>query len=271
MNETEPTGKERGAYYQRVLDKLFSNAKVIDEWNYVQSLLHVRGGEELLSRSPMFETIAAFDETLNLVKTPVVKQSGNATGIRLSLLLYCHVVEAKYVYEVIANFLRVANGEGYTTDPIQHLYKVPKLPAKNGGPLQAIPPSAKRVIGELQKLARVARQPDIAAILGEMFDENVRNAFSHSDYIIKGHEFQSPNCWFRKGQIWSQVMHLQDLVDLINRGLAFFQAFVFTVNQHRLAYKGPKQLSAPVGQAGESGLVELIANDTQGLHGFRFM
>ena len=73
----------------------------------------------------------------------------------------------------------------------------------------------------VRALAADARRADVTAAIEAFFDERIRNAFSHSDYIITDDQFR-----FADGGL-AQSIPLERLDGLTVHCFAFFGAFIY--------------------------------------------
>lgn len=107
-------------------------------------------------------------------------------------------------------------------------------------------------------------------MLDWFFNDAVRNAFFHSDYVLFGDEFRSREGTFiAKDGVRSSSMKLDEIVDLIDRGMTFYQAFIETYEKHRRSYTEDKRIRGRIGADGIEQDVTLMASLERGLYGFR--
>jgi len=249
----------------QILDDIFNKAKQKDEFEYACALLRIKGMEDA-GWDPLAETRNIFADLTNLFHGPLLPY----TRLRLALLLYCHLIEVKAIYEILENMLRTIEGNKVSVNPFLHLY---------GGPKKAIlinktPPSAKQVINCVMKHAQKIGETKLLKLLDWMFCDAIRNAFFHSDYIIYKDELRSREAWFLekdKGPAphYSQAIKIKEVEEIINNGLLFFQVFMRVYTKHRHSYKKNKKIKGRMGQNGEIIPVELLANNKGGIYGFR--
>jgi hypothetical protein len=237
-----------------VLGMLFTSARAKDEFEYVCALLRIRGMEDP-GWDRLEETSTLVGEILALAAAPLLPH----TRARLGLLIYCHIVEADPIYGVIENMLRTVEGLRCSISPFQDLYRRKK--PSQGRPFgHSIPPSAKMVVDHVCDHARKVAQPKVAEILEWMFHDGVRNAFFHSDYILYRDEFRSRET--------SLTLSLDELSKVINRGLAFYNAFMKTWREHRHSYKESKIVEGRMRADGGLMPVRLLVDPAHGVHGF---
>ena len=243
---------------KKALNDLFLKAKQKDEFEYICALLRIRGMESA-GWDPFEETQNLFNDMVSLVQAPL---KGSAQA-RLLLFIYCHITEVDAIYYVLENMLRAIEGERCSISPFMSLY------GKKKNSFESRPPSAKKVVQFLQKHAETLGETALYDLLVWMFNEQVRNAFFHSDYIIFKDEFRSREANFRIGDTITKSIKINDLIGLIHRGLQFFQDFVTVYHEHRLTYKEPKIIHGRIKANGGSEPVELIIGEKGGVRGFK--
>jgi hypothetical protein len=67
----------------------------------------------------------------------------------------------------------------------------------------------------------------------------------------------------------SPSLKLDAIVDLINRSMDFYQAFIDVYERHRGSYREDKQVRGRIGAGGEMVDVTLLADEERRLYGFR--
>lgn len=241
-----------------ILDNLFLKAKLQDEFEYICALLRIRGMESA-GWDPFEETQHLFNDIVSLAQIPL---KGD-TQIRLLLFVYCHITEVDAIYCIIENMLRTIEGERCSISPFMNLY------GKKKSMFDSRPPSAKQVVKALQDHAQKLQEHELTDLLTWMFNDQVRNAFFHSDYTIFKDEFRSREANFQTNNVITKSVKINDLIELINRGLNFFQAFMVAYNEHRLSYKESKTIYGRIGADGGSERVELLIGDNGGVYGFK--
>ncbi len=241
-----------------ILNKLFLQAKEKDEFEYICALLRIRGMESA-GWDPFEETQTLFHDMVQLAQAPL---KGDAQ-LRLLLFIYCHLTEVDAMYNVLENMLRTIDGERCSISPFRELY------GKTKTFFDSRPPSAKQVVNALREHAEKTGQKDLSELLSWMFNDQIRNAFFHSDYIIYKDEFRSREANFKTDNVITKSMKIKDLIDIINRGLKFFQDFITVYFEHRLSYKEPKIVHGRILANGGSEPLELIIGQNGGVCGFK--
>lgn len=241
------------AEIRRCFDSLFKKAKAVDEFEYACTLLRFRG-VEAAGWDPLRETGALASDLFALIQTPLHPH----TRVRLALLLYCHLTEVDAIYEILENMLRVVDGDRYSGWPFERLAR------------GKTPPSAARVVDALAKHARDSRRRKLADLLEWEFNSEVRNAFFHSDYILHDKELRSRGALFvQPNGVRAPSMSFEQLQELFNRGLLFYEIFMNTFEQHIRSYKKDREIEGRFGPEGEQVPLTLLADERRGLYGVR--
>lgn len=249
--------------YSIVLDRLFSEAKKKDEFEYACTLLRIRGAESA-GWDTLKETEALFSDLVTLINAPFLL----ATRLRLALLLYCHLVEVKEIYRIIENLLRVIEGKRASITPFWDLYGNKKRITNRK------PPSAKQIIDYIKEHALKLGMRDLVDLFDEFFSNSIRNAFFHSDYVLYRDEFRSKESWFPEkispsAINYSQSIKINRVVEMINNCILFFQTFMRVYYEHRYSYKQNKLVKARMGPNDSLIDIKLLASKKLGLYGFR--
>lgn len=238
-------------HVSHVLDELFLHAKSKDEFEYICSLLRIRGMEGP-GWDPLNETHDLVSDLLALINGPLRE----ATRIRLALLTFCHLMEVDAIYVILKNMLNTIEGNRCSTSPFHHLYR-------------RIPPSAKTVVTDLRNHAERLGQTRILEVLGEMFNDAVRNSFFHSDYIIYEDEYRTREGQFLKGDTIEHSIKIDELANIIDKGIAFYTAFFQCFRAHITSYKEPKTIVGRIGANNSLLHVQLLVHPERGVYGFR--
>jgi hypothetical protein len=241
-----------------VLEQLFLKAKKQDEFEYVCALLRIRGIEDA-GWDPLTETDRLVRDMLGLIHAPLEQH----TRIRLALLTYSHLTEVDAIYAILKNMLLVIEGKRCSVEPFWELFRSSKKGAEKSRMTGVIPPSAKSVINNIVDHAKNLKEDSLGEILLKMFNEQIRNAFFHSDYILFRDEFRSREARFG-------AIKLEKLVEQVNLGLGFYQAFIATFTRHIQSYDSPKKVTGRI-LGDETTRVELtlLADKERGLYGFQ--
>jgi hypothetical protein len=241
-----------------ILDQLFNKAREADEFEYVCALLRIRGMEDE-GWDPLEETQRLYEDIGSLMEAPL----NDHARIRLGLLLYSHLTEVDAIYIILANMVEITAGKRCVMNPFDDLYRT------QGSFADRIPPSARRVVNRLKERATERGCYDLVQLLDSFFNDAVRNAFFHSDYILHEDEFRSREAQFIDRNVRTSSLKLDRILDLINRSAAFFHAFMSTYSAHRLSYKQGKVVRGRIGPGGAYEDITLLVHPSGGVYGFR--
>ena len=89
-------------------------------------------------------------------------------------------------HEVLTNLLRFRLGRGYSSNAFFEF-----LTAKERASFSKRGISSGRKIEIIQELSTAADLPDIGTIFGDFYNNQLRNAVGHSDYILVDDDFRS--------------------------------------------------------------------------------
>lgn len=152
------------------------------------------------------------------------EERGEVTALRIALLSYCQAVEMSAPHELLANLLRIRDGQECHVRPFLHVTKKHSL-------IKWVPPSASTKFNELRQKAKSVGEEPLADFIEGFYNSDIRNAFSHSDYIITDEDFR----WTETGV--ARRMSLDELYELLNRCFCFYRAF-FPVHEKALTELG---------------------------------
>lgn len=134
---------------------------------------------------------------------------------RVGLLMYCQACEMSAVHATLANLLRIHLDQRYHLNPLGSLGRADKKRM-----FKWYPPSAKVKWKKIRDMATEAGKNDLVRLIEHVYDDTVRNAFSHSDYIIGDEHFR-----WTEGGLPAQ-MPLENLNNLIANAFSFFGVFM---------------------------------------------
>jgi hypothetical protein len=207
--------------YINLLFPIFDKAKNVSEFEFIFSLLGFRG-----LQGPGWDT---FDNTIQFFDSiESIKIKDEFSKINFHLWVYGHIIEASEPYELYANFFRIIDGERYTInnfpDKDRGKHKVPQFPVEK--------------IEALNEIALKLGLQDCLIPLNEVFDKDLRNSIFHSDYsIYKGSiRTRKPIKEFSRNETY----------DILNKGVAYFQALKFLYEKSISDYKEPKDVILPI-------------------------
>lgn len=149
------------------------------------TLLRPRGAHDA-GWDVLDESEATFED-FNWVLKAAQEARGKSTARRLALHYYCFVIEMNPIHEMIMNLLRCISGQHYLALPFWHLtHRKSKTNQWN-----VVLPSMGRKLREIIRLATAAGESDLVSKLEYVFDDRLRNAVAHSDYVLSEKELRS--------------------------------------------------------------------------------
>ncbi|MDP3027921.1 MAG: hypothetical protein Q8O04_00180 [Deltaproteobacteria bacterium] len=232
------------------LDTILKRAFDANPFGTLCSLLRV-GGMSDASWDPFEESRTAFED-YNWLSQKAGSERNEIAALRVALLMYCQAIEMTAPHEILLNLMRCISGQSYIVGPFDHLKRRKKLF------YEYIPPSAKRKFEEIKKLASSVDENKLTEIIDSFFDDRVRNAFSHSDYIITDEYFR----WTEGGL--AQQIDLDKLVEKINLCLQFFGCFMTRHKDWLKAFGNLKRFH----KWPQYEVLEILTTDEEGVYGF---
>lgn len=228
---------------------------------YFASLLRIVGMEDA-GWDPHLESRALLDDLNSLLQIEFPKDrfsDRDLTTWRLGLLFYSHIVEMDAPYEVLTNLLRFRLGKGYSPNPY-HLFLSDK--EKKRYKNSRISPKVKIAI--LRKLGNEAGIP-VAELIDEFYDSDLRNAISHSDFILTSESF---HCRGGSGAWRAFSLPLERVNEVITKAKVFAGTFFGLEREARRIWGTHKQHAVPY-DATYKGLMEVLVDADDLLCGFK--
>jgi len=160
-------------YIYELMEKAFKK----NAYNFIKTMVRV-GGITDANWDPFDEINRSIDDC-NWAIENGKQVRGLKCAIRMSVLLYCQTIESSAPHVLLANLLRILNGKEYVINPLGHLGRRIKKDQ-----FRWIPPSATKKFSEIQKVAEGVGESKLSKYIDLIYDDRIRNSFSHSDYII---------------------------------------------------------------------------------------
>ena len=194
-------------------ETLWNDAFKARPFDAVCTLLRVAGLQDA-GWDPFEESQAAFkDYNWHLeAKSPDLSDKSQW---RIGLLMYCQTCEMSAVHQMLANLLRILVDQPYHMNPLGSLGRADKKRM-----FKWYPPSAKVKWHKIIEMANAAKRADLVRLVENMYDDRVRNAFSHSDYVITADAFR----WTEGGL--GGHLPLENLNNLIANAFSFGGVFM---------------------------------------------
>jgi hypothetical protein len=184
----------------------------------VCTLLRVAGLQDA-GWDPFEESEAAFKDYNWHLKAKSEELSDKSSW-RIGLLMYCQACEMSAIHQMLANLLRILLDQPYHMNPLGSLGRANKKRM-----FKWYPPSAKAKWHKILEMADAAKKQDLVRLIENVYDDQVRNAFSHSDYIITKETFR-----WTEGGLGGQLP-LESLSNLIANAFSFTAKFVAIRNR----------------------------------------
>lgn len=172
------------------MSKLFWSSFNKAPFEVLCAVLRVNGMQDA-DWDPFEESEEAFEDYNVLLHLETLSK---ATQWRIYLLMYCQAVEMTAPQELLANLLRILGGEKCHIKPFGSLGRSNKKKR-----FSWVPPSAPVKYRELKRLATACNQSMLCDYIDQFFNEDIRNAFSHSDYIMSDDTFRWTESGFPHG------------------------------------------------------------------------
>ena len=248
--------------YLATLDPLFfpSDPFSNDVIRFFASLLRVRGIEDV-DADPFGESRATLEDLNRFMQIDLPEDQfpdRSSTNWRLGLQFYCHIVEMSAPYEVLANLLRFRLKEGYSPNPF---YKFLNSRERKRADRYGVSTFDKLAI--LKKLGNRAGI-DLASLIDEFYVPELRNAVTHSDYIL-----QKDRVISREGYP-NSVLNLtyESLDKIITAARAFISAFFGLELESRRSWGACAGRALPYDRT-YKGMMEVLADGDGLMDGFK--
>ncbi len=205
---------EHVSKYNSILENIFKKAFESDSIHFIYTILRVGGMSD--SNWDPFEESRNFFEDYNWMLEKLVEKDENVSISRLALLAYCQGIEMSAIHEILTNLLRCISGETYHIQPLDHLGR-----RKKKDIFYFVPPSAKTKYNHIKKIATELALNELAITIDEIYSDDIRNSFSHSDYVITEEYFR-----YSKNKT-RQQMPINELHGYINSCIDFVSTFMY--------------------------------------------
>jgi len=243
--------KDNRDEFSKIIHQLFMKAFEVNQFDALCTLLRV-GGMADANWDPFEESRISFED-YNWSIEKAKKERHPNSAFRFALLMYCQAVEMTAPHEIMANMLGCILGSKYVISPFAKYIK-----RKKNVLFSDIPPSATVKFRHIKILCERANNTELPKAIDTFFDEDIRNAFSHSDYILTDSNFRT-----RKGGLPQQET-LEILANKLDRCFDFYGAFIYLhrrwlkeLNNTRTYHKLPNYLA-----------LEILKDDDIGVYGF---
>ena len=238
--------------YSQYIQQLFFEAWQNSPFGLICTILRVQGcfyGHW----DPFEESKDAFDD-YNPILEKAVKSKNKKLTIRIGLLMYCHLIEMTSFHKMLANLLYCKGKKPYIAYPFSNLHN-----RRKGTMLFSIPPGAKKKVNFLKEIAKSVGDDKFESIVDSFFNEQIRNAFVHSDYCLTEDEFH-----MTEGGP-ARVIKLSKISEIVTRALAFYEEMFRVHKAWKLELKKVNRFH----KLPNYEVMELIFDEKDGLCGFK--
>lgn len=249
--------------YVKTLTPLFLPEDPIsnDIVRYFASLLRIVGMEDS-GWDPHLESRALLEDLNSLLQIDLPQDrfpDRDLTTWRLGLLFYSHIVEMDAPYEVLTNLLRFRLGKGYSPNPYYTFLSDKEKKRYRNSRI-----SPKRKIKILRELGNEAGIR-VAELFDEFYDSDLRNAISHSDFILTPESF---HCRGGSGAWRAFLLPLERVNEVITKAKVFVGTFFGLDREARRMWGTHKHRAIPY-DATYKGLMEVLVDADDLLCGFK--
>ena len=262
--ENKGTYDEKRETYIEFLKPLFLPDDPVshDIINYFSSLLRVFGMEDR-GWDPYAESRATLEDLNSFFKLNLPEEyfpDPGATHWRLGLLLYSHIVEMDAPYEVLTNLLRFQLNKGYNPNAYFEFLTVKE---KESIAKRSLPTGRKIKI--IKDLSAEVGLPNVGAIFDDFYDNHLRNAIGHSDFILTNDDFR---CRGSASGITGFQISYAKLNKKLTAAKAFIAAF-FQIERWAREVWGLQKHKALPYDPHYKGLIEVLVDAHNTMCGFR--
>jgi len=193
---------------EAAIDALFADARTKSEIDFVLALNPEFRGIQDAGWSPAEEVLRAIEDFSGFLNDGGV---AIRLRVRAALGFYCNLCEASGLYEVPKNLMRILDGQKHHCWPFQDLVE---QHTRTG---EAILPNANKIMKNLVGHAKALGRDELATVLSEAFDAELRHAFAHADYVIWADGVRICGKHFTK----KRLLPFPEFQALVNRGAGF--------------------------------------------------
>lgn len=253
QNKTKIARKDDGSFYIERIDPhdndtyqqglleatsflvpLFEKAKEADEYNFLLTLLRVKGVED--AGWDTLDTVRDVYKSHIEIREILIHR-GMAHAFQ-ALFTYGIIVDALEPYEVITNLLNIINGQQYS---IQN-YSFYNSQGRYS------PPKTSAILDQIVSKAKKAGLD--AAFLQRMYDNKLRNAVFHSDFIA--------NSFYLRSRSLQREYSEKEVLSLLNRANAYIEVFFRAYDDNKLMYSDPSPIELTIPGRGKEAAIPII-------------
>lgn len=227
---------------------LFEAARQQNELDYAFALEPEERGYHDARWSSAGESFLAFDDYQKFLNRPeLFDEDGRSLSIRIRIALsyYCHLSEAGGFYEIPKKMLSVAAGDKFFRNAFNHINQVHRQTGKR------IVPNANAVFRDLTGHASSLGFGELSKVFAAAFDPDLRNAYSHANYILHSEGLRLKDRATNK----IRIVSWEEFDRIFNRGVGFFQVMRGVVQDAIAGYESGKTI---LGQLHDEGVGPIV-------------
>jgi hypothetical protein len=209
------------------LTSLFAKARQKNELHFALSLIHEMRGIQGPGFNTTDECFVAIEDYLSFLKSDATP---SRLKVRVALAFYCHLGEASGFYEIPKNMLRVAEGQNHSLWPFRDIVEIHKTTG------DVIAPNANKVMKNLAGHSATLGMTKLADVFKNLIDSDLRNGFSHADYVVWNDGIRLPK---RNGG-GGLIVSYERFDFHLNRALGFFHILKEIRQKALESYNPPK-------------------------------
>ena len=215
----------------RAFRALFDKARVAHELHFVMALMPEFRGAQDAGWNTAAEAVRAYDEFVELIKS---LDRARLVRARVILSFYLHISEGSGFWEIPKKLLLTVGGNGNNIVPFQNLVEKHRLTG------EAVAPNANRIMKDLIGHASDLGFNDLAEVLRDAFDPDIRNAVAHADYIL----WQDGMRLRRRNGGAPRIVSWSEFNLIVTRGLNIFSLIRELSREYARSYDPPKIIRA---------------------------
>jgi hypothetical protein len=264
----------RMRYYADILNPLFWNDdfnKVHRMFEWACTMVRVTGMADA-GWDSYIESQALLQDITNLMtlELPVEKfPSPSHTHARLALIAYSHMIEMDAPYDLLANALRLRLGMKYSVEPLAHLNKLRDTRINGVKTKRVVRASPIAKISEIDAMSQQAGLPEVGAALKGIYNNTIRNAVFHSDYVVHDNSMRllSGSHYSKKEGVNTPLITFDELGEVTSEAFAFHSALLALWKRQRKLFIDFRGKILPYDDR-YKGVIEYTFEDDS-LNGFR--
>jgi hypothetical protein len=206
------------------------------------------------AKDPFAEAHEALDDYQALLRH-YEDESTTRPYLRVGLLMYCQLVEMTAPHELLANLLSICKGEPYRIRAFKNLE-----PPKGKQKSRWVPASATKKFRNLKDRATEISDDVFGCLIESFFNADIRNAFSHADYVLTGGDLR-----WTEGGLGGGSLAYDGLTNLIANAFSFYSS-LFSLHTAWLRDLGRVRAVYPLQNFR---VLELLSAPAGGLYGFK--